>query len=326
MNVLYVIGNGFDKHHDINSGYDDFYKWLEENGHYEVLSEFEDIYGGGMEWWHELEQNLGEIDMSEYACNQASENYPNFADDAYRDRDLFVAEYAVENDFGGAIQLFQNSFGEWIEGLNPPNENNKINLKKLDSFFINFNYTRTLEDIYRIPSRMVWHPHGAVGDVNTEYVLGHGKSRQQLEQELEQQEPQPPVELDDDELQEFYASNSDLVIDRAKDATLSAVASLRKPVAKIIEQNKELWSRLMDVREIYILGFSFAEVDEPYLAKIVENIHKDSVRWIISQFSKTDIERIHKFIEKYNINPDKVRICTLSELQNEKQMEIQFEQ
>lgn len=326
MKFLYIIGNGFDLHHDIKSSYKNFYQWLQNKGQWDVISHVNDIYGGGQKWWSDLEHSLGEVNMNEYASNQANEHYPNFAGDDFSDADWSEAEIAVEQDFGESISLFKKSFTEWVESLDRPNEHKKILLKKRNAFFINFNYTRTLEDTYRIPYYMVWHPHGAVGDVNTEYVLGHGKSRQQLEQELEQQEPQPPVELDDDELQEFYASNSDLVIDRAKDATLSAVASLRKPVAKIIEQNKELWSRLMDVREIYILGFSFAEVDEPYLAKIVENIHKDSVRWIISQFSKTDIERIHKFIEKYNINPDKVRICTLSELQNEKQMEIQFEQ
>lgn len=73
------------------------------NEYYEVLSRLDEIYGGGQECGNELEQSLGKIYMYEYAYYQAREYYPNFMDDAYRDRDLHEAEYAVELDFGGTI-------------------------------------------------------------------------------------------------------------------------------------------------------------------------------------------------------------------------------
>ena len=39
---LYIIGNGFDMHHGIKSGYSNYRKWLEENDSdlYERLREY----------------------------------------------------------------------------------------------------------------------------------------------------------------------------------------------------------------------------------------------------------------------------------------------
>ena len=43
MNTLYVIGNGFDKAHEIHTDYWDFRMYLEKN-HPEFLQEFERMY------------------------------------------------------------------------------------------------------------------------------------------------------------------------------------------------------------------------------------------------------------------------------------------
>lgn len=325
MKILYIIGNGFDLHHDIKSSYKNFYQWLQNKGQWDVISHVDDIYGGEQNWWSDLEHSLGEVDMNEYASNQANEHYPNFASDDFSDADWSEAEIAVEQDFGESISLFKNSFTEWVESLDRPNEHKKIPLKKSDAFFINFNYTRTLEDAYCIPYHMVWHPHGFVGEANTEYILGHGKSYEHLKQELESQEPQPPNGLSEEELHEFYASNSDYTLERARETTLSAVAKLQKPVNEIIDSKQDLWKQLKNVREIYILGYSFSDIDEPYLATIMKNICKYLVRWTITIYNGTDSEGVHKFMKKYHLCPLMVRICTLNEMQEEGQLSIKYE-
>lgn len=45
-------------------------------------------------------------------------------------------------------------------------------LKNSDALFINFNYTKTLEDLYRIPEEQVFHLHGVIGGEG--FVFGHG--------------------------------------------------------------------------------------------------------------------------------------------------------
>ncbi|MBQ0088224.1 MAG: bacteriophage abortive infection AbiH family protein [Prevotellaceae bacterium] len=317
MKTLYIIGNGFDLHHDINSSYKNFYQWMQNKGQWDVISQLEDIYGGGQEWWNDLEHSLGEVDMGEYATNQANEHYPNFASDAFRDADWYEAEIAIEQDFREAISLFKSSFVEWVEDLNQPNVLKKIPLNKENAFFINFNYTRTLEETYCIPNSLVWHPHGYIGESNSEYILGHGKSYLNLKEELKKQIPQPPQGLSAEELHDFYAENSDYIIERAQEATLSAVAGLQKPVSEIIDTKQDLWKQLKHVRNIYILGFSFSDIDEPYLEIILNNSQKFLIHWTITIHKDVDLERVHKFIKKFHLCPRRVRICTLKEMQDE---------
>ena len=45
-------------------------------------------------------------------------------------------------------------------------------LKNSDALFINFNYTKTLEDLYRIPEKQVFHLHGVID--GGKFIFGHG--------------------------------------------------------------------------------------------------------------------------------------------------------
>jgi hypothetical protein len=52
VNHLYIIGNGFDKHHDIPSGYLDYRHWLEENEEWSVIETIDDVFGyTDDDWW-----------------------------------------------------------------------------------------------------------------------------------------------------------------------------------------------------------------------------------------------------------------------------------
>ena len=96
MNKLYIIGNGFDRFHDLPTGYYNYAQWLEETGS-EVLDEIYETFGDcDSNWWSGFEQNLASINTIEYASNIAQEHVPDFASDEFRDRDWYEAEYAVE--------------------------------------------------------------------------------------------------------------------------------------------------------------------------------------------------------------------------------------
>ena len=96
MNKLYIIGNGFDRFHDLPTGYYNYAQWLEETGS-EVLDEIHETFGDcDSNWWSGFEQNLASINTIEYASNIAQEHVPDFASDEFRDRDWYEAEYAVE--------------------------------------------------------------------------------------------------------------------------------------------------------------------------------------------------------------------------------------
>lgn len=72
---LYVIGNGFDKHHNVKCGYGDFKKWLEEN-HPNVYDNLTRIYGNcDSDWQRTFEESLAKIDPDKYPDEVAGKNF-----------------------------------------------------------------------------------------------------------------------------------------------------------------------------------------------------------------------------------------------------------
>ena len=70
--------------------------------------------------------------------------------------------------------------------------------------------------------------------------------------------------------------------------------SWKKDVDMLIKQNHDFWERLNDIDNVYVLGFSFSDVDLPYIKKVASHVSmaakwhigwqadgevKDSERW-----------------------------------------------
>lgn len=99
MKHLYIIGNGFDLHHNIPSSYRNFHNWLEKHD-IETFDKVGNILETNEpEWWNEFESSLGKpLTVKLFAEGVAFENQPDYASDDYRDRNLYVAEYEVERE------------------------------------------------------------------------------------------------------------------------------------------------------------------------------------------------------------------------------------
>ena len=77
MKHLYIIGNGFDLHHRINSSYRSFYEYLADY-HPGLLSELNETFiDCDVEWWSDFENNLGELNIYSVAGEVAYENRPD---------------------------------------------------------------------------------------------------------------------------------------------------------------------------------------------------------------------------------------------------------
>lgn len=325
MKSLYIIGNGFDIHHNMPTSYKAFYRWLHEKSYYRVFTLIERIYGGAdATWWNDFENSLGEMEMYDYAQNQTRENYPNFSSDEFRDADWYDAEYSAENEFDEMLQAVKGSFSEWINSLPLADESKKVPIEKTDSYFITFNYTLTLEKLYRIPANQIWHIHGQVNG-SDEYILGHGKNRNVLEKELLDQEPSPDPSSSSEEIESFYRDNSDFIFDRVKDTVVQKLASIQKPVQDIIARNAARFDALRDVEKIMIYGHSLCGIDMPYIERIINNLTNfDKVRWEFAYYSEQDKTRIVDFISKYAIQEGNVELKKWSELQNKGQLSLWY--
>ena len=317
---LYIIGNGFDLHHGINSSYKNFQEWMYENNP-DVFEQVDEIYGFcDDEWWSDFENQLASLDAIRYSSEIASENRPDLTSD-HCDRMWNDAQIEVENRLEDLYSNLKACFREWILQLKTHLESRKIDLTIQDTVFINFNYTKTLENLYGINQDKILHIHGCIDD-NEDFILGHGKSYEELDSLNEEKLP-TPENLDEYELSQFYeeqANSYELHEQLARQAAISGVASQRKPVEDLIKKNKDFFNSLSNITHIHVYGLSLSEVDIPYLNHIL-SIVKYAI-WEFNAYNERDRERISIFCKNNDIV--KYNVVNLNDLVDTKRLKIPF--
>ena len=297
---LYIIGNGFDRHHGMHTGYLQFREWLEEKA-MSVLCTIDELFGYcDNNWWQYFESNLATAVTSEIVQEEVRENYPDFGSDDFRDRDWYSAEYAVENKLSEAYGEIREAFHQWVAELKIGDKNKKIELKTDDTVFLTFNYTSTLQTLYGIDEDKVLHIHGKAG-TDDELVLGHGVSEDDIEKMLERDYP-----IDEEE-------GDDYVTQRAKSAAISGVYNQRKKVDEIIKKHEEWFSSLKDVTNLYFYGHSFGEVDLPYFRKILSVVNKKNVQIEVNDFNGENKASIDAFMRSESIGTEQYSIINLND-------------
>ena len=317
MKNLYLIGNGFDLHHNIKSGYPLFHEWLKKHDE-DLYEEFLNFYPDAEvdEWWSEMEERFGDgVDfefLEDYISKTAAENEPNYGSDDFRDADYHTASIYAEERLRNLVEGIKSHFGDWINNLDSADVTKKVNLVINDSYFINFNYTPTLENTYNIPANQIIHIHGSIFD--NHYELGHGRSYRDLMDEAEKLAPKPPVHDTDDE--DAYSDwdefeGEDYIKTSTREAAIDGIAKLRKDVKGIIAKNHELFSSLQDVERVTILGMSFGPVDMPYIEKIFYSVKKDT-QWTFSYYSAGDDIRFKNILRTIGVPDSNIHAIQLT--------------
>ena len=124
-----------------------------------------------------------------------------------------------------------------------------------EDIFLTFNYTHTLEKLYNAAN--VLHIHGE--QESDDLLIGHGNPASYEEDVFDQ-------DIYKNEMHDY----------------------LRKNTQECINQNSQFFEDLSnsDIIEIYSYGFSFGEVDLPYLKEIIRLLDTASITWYFHSFSK----------------------------------------
>jgi hypothetical protein len=218
--------------------------------------------------WRDFEASLGKLDLDEYLGEMAL-----LLDDDNDDDDLFHRAYrnedAAKHFYRVTIQV-KDIFSEWI---------NSISLreaKPIGSFmnlfdrrhdvFLTFNYTSVLEELYQ--AKNVFHIHG---EQNSSIVVGHGENRGE----------------------DFYYhyTGSEYYLDKIH-------STLRKNTGDIIAESSWFFEGLTDIDAIYSYGFSFSDVDLPYIEKVIKRITTHSVTWYLNDYDNEEKREAYKKIIK----------------------------
>ena len=289
----FIIGNGFDLAHGLPTSYSDFHSYLLEQfpnlntncmyvptpaiGHHgeDVVSEEDTasllcylLNGVCGDDWKEFENALGEIDLLE-CFDDLEEVY-----DRDGERNLWHEAYNNEDrasDLLCVIPMIKVFFSEWIESVEPANKKMKGFSKLIDpenDLFITFNYTHTLEELYGC--KKVIHMHGEVGQ---EIIVGHNG------------------------IKNYTEENSSIPIG-CYDSLQNIYDGLRKNTDEVISEHYGEIKGISDCEKIYSYGFSYSDVDIPYIKVICELVKNEKVSWLFNDYDANKIEHYKEIVSK----------------------------
>ena len=258
---LYLIGNGFDLHHSIKSSYKDFMEWLMFNNRvlYTRLVQTYELYC--CDFWSNLEIKLGEIPF------EAIQN-DNYSSPFLIENSLSTVSFdcgEVAGEIGIKLKYLywelQECLRVWVENLNQYDASQKLRIDTTDSLFIVFNYTNTLQTLYKVSNSCIFHIHGNAKS-DDELIFGHNKCKEDILKGWNLYDSKE-IEIDINSISE------ELMI-------------LYKDTNKIISENQAIWNRLSKIEKIYVYGLSISEIDEPYIYHIATIL--PNVSWIFSWY------------------------------------------
>lgn len=307
---LYIIGNGFDRAHDLKTSYWDFRTYLKRYAE-DFLIELEKSYGYWPydpdeyhvpkekqrsalrehddvlydELWKTFEEQLGHPDETEIdsVCDSAIGSLQNLESGPVQIEDTLNAYFREQFQF---IQELQGYLLKWVKQIRL----NKAIVKKNEllnnstDLFLTFNYTPTLERVYKIDPSNICHIHGRKPPYcSVAPIIGHG-NKQAIEQRRKWQH----------ECEELF--------DEDRSSKNKAIADFYqrtfKDTGKALLMNLSFFNRINDVDSIEVIGHSLGDVDMPYFKDILERVGSDTP-WIVYYYDKdkkTDMENMIRTI------------------------------
>lgn len=281
---LYIIGNGFDLHHGLKSRYWDFKEYL-ENKDIKLVEKLEEYFGSDALWSH-FEETLAYLDTEQIVDECMDYLQPYSAED-WSDAYHNDYQYEVQQRIDLITDTLKKRFTEWILQLRLPNNANE-NMVVVDknATFINFNYTDTLERLYKVTPDQIFYIHNKAVDANSTLILGHSRNPQNTK---------TLDELNNDEESDVRVAEGNRILD-------DYFAKTYKSTETIIKENADFFYSLKDVETIYVFGHSLSVVDRPYFEEIIKHIDKDKIVWKVSFHNKKDLIGYQAFFQGLGIN------------------------
>lgn len=322
MNNLYVVGNGFDLAHGLKTAYWDFRCYLDRYAQ-DFLVELEKMYGiypiDEEDWriqkqlkqikikreeqlkqvlWKNFEKDLASIDETRMLDWSSS-----VVDSLDLESGLIGIEDTLndywEREYSFIVEL-QKYLYKWARQIRlfkaQPKKN--VLLGNREDYFLTFNYTSTLERIYRVNSSNVAHIHGGLPPYcSIEPVIGHGdKKKIEYNREL--------------------ADDADNRSDEAQSSIYNAIANYYERTLKNTDRyillNKSFLTKLDSVKTVYVIGHSLGSVDYPYFRFVRSQISSDA-HWIVFFHSPEEKNSLEKALKEIGLNQDRYSLEPSSE-------------
>ena len=283
MSNLFIIGNGFDIDHGIETSYKDFREYLKKEydlAEHEIYDipmvdpEHQYDYSEIADFWFNVFDANNNSEWSKFEDSLFGQNYGDCFSEMVIDRDgeenpLKMAwnNEALSHSIVEIVPFINRFFTEWINQVKIDVAESKDTFLELinlnEDIFFSTNYTSTLENVYNIGK--VCHIHGKIGE---DLVFGHGEDSS-LYEKYEKENMGTEQYLSD--------------IDRA----------LRKDVEKALETHRSFFELLgkIPIEKVYSYGFSYGKADLIYVQEIVKYLSGDTIWYLNYYDEKNDRNR-----------------------------------
>lgn len=296
---LNIIGNCFDLYHGLPSSYYFFACFLIENNYkfYEEIGDRYNLKYMKMEgsplshdytyvvddmFWQDFENLLGHIDDSfiiEKYDDDLGLEYDDF-------NEIEMNEYLFAN-------VIKSNFAKWVKKTLDVEENyneiiNCLNSSKnkiefgINEYFIQFNYTHTLQNIYNIDDERIHYMHGECTDSEgNELIVGHGNDDRISK-----------IKVEISKLNKNFDYSQKMQNDISEnECLLKYLEELRKDVKFCQIMSNGFHKNIEDdINHIKLFGLSLSEVDMPYIIDIRRQY--PHAHWKFSYYSESEVDRI----------------------------------
>lgn len=281
MTTLYILGNGFDLWHGLPTDYRSFHESAKDS-----LEEMDAYYVADASVdrpWHDFENYLGKYDWQQFY--DAFDNI-DVASESFRSSDAFGLEDELSEESERLIESIEELFQEWVAKIDVSKAVKKIVFEP-QALFLTFNYTDTLQQVYGISDKNVFHIHGSTKN-HEKLIFGHGESR----------EEEPEIDENGD-------SNRTMFTD-AENAAKYPFYAFQKPVSEII-QKTNYFSSLRLINRIVVIGHSMNEIDLPYFYEVAKN--NIGCNWLIYCYRVSDEEHYRNQLIRCGVDSLRIETC-----------------
>lgn len=266
--TLYIIGNGFDLYHGVPSSYWHFRNYVETKN--TDLFDALERYFNPDQLWSNFEATLADL-HTDHILDEAGNYYENYGAENWSDAFHHDYQYEISERIKLVTIELKKIFTEWVLSLNIPlHRDNMLQLNR-EEIFLSFNYTPTLSKLYKVNPTNITYIHNEAKSEDSELLLGHGVNPGQFP--------------------ERGSEDQDIRITEGQELVDQYFLDSYKPVYKIIEEKKQFFDSLQQIKEVNIYGHSMADVDLPYFREIINRLDPSQVKWRVSYFKKEEYEQ-----------------------------------
>ena len=293
---MFIIGNGFDLAHGLPTKYWDFRTYLENlypdflesfEQHYYIYPKDSDKYKQNL-LWNNFETNLANID-EDIIIEEALGIDMGLESGDYGIEDTLRSYFSSEYQYINKLAIYLKQWVRTIRIRDTLPITSQIS-KNSEDYFVTFNYTSVLENVYKVAPSHILHIHGSLHEYNDDPIPGHG-NKKRIE-DIKAKKNQAETWFNEKEM-----------------SICAVIADYYNTTFKNVNNYMHKLNSLFryEVEEIVVIGHSVAGIDLPYFKRIDQYTGQKAI-WRVYYFTEDEKVDMQKALVEQGISKNRLRM------------------